>query len=80
MTLVTITEAKANLSKLLAMAERGEDIVIGRAGRPIVALTLVQPKPARKLRELGTLDGQGWMADDWKDWPEEEARALGIID
>ena len=74
MTLVTVTEAKANLSKLLAMVERGEEVVIGR---PVATLSAVKPK--REPRKLGTLRGQGWMAPDWKDWPEEEARALGII-
>ncbi len=78
MTLVTITQAKANLSKLVAMAERGEDVVIGRAGHPVVKLALVKPKAGGV--KLGLADGQGWIADDWKDWPEEEARALGIID
>jgi prevent-host-death family protein len=78
MTLVTVTEAKANLSKLLAMVERGEEVIIGRAGRPVATLSAV--KPERKPRQLGTMNGQGWMAPDWKDWPEEEARALGIID
>ena len=78
MTLVTVTEAKANLSKLLAMVERGEEVVIGRAGRPVATLMAVPAK--RGPRKLGLLNGQGWMADDFDEWPEEEARALGIID
>jgi prevent-host-death family protein len=78
MTLVTVTEAKANLSKLLAMVERGEEVVIGRAGRPVATLAAVKPK--REPRKLGGLRGEFWMAPDWKEWPEEEARALGIID
>lgn len=78
MTLVTITEAKANLSKLIAMVERGEEVIIGRAGKPVA--TLAPLKVSREPRKLGTLKGQGWMAPDWKEWPEEEARALGIID
>jgi prevent-host-death family protein len=78
MTLVTITEAKANLSKLVAMAERGEEVVIGRAGKPVATLAAVKPK--RGPIKLGLAEGQGWMADDFDEWPEEEARALGIID
>ena len=78
MTLVTITEAKANLSKLIAMVERGEEVIIGRAGKPVATLAAV--KTSRKPRKLGTLRGEFWMAPDWKEWPEEEARALGIID
>jgi prevent-host-death family protein len=78
MTLVTVTEAKANLSKLIAMVERGEEVVIGRAGKPVVKLSRAEPK--RKGIILGLGQGQGWMADDFDEWPEEEARALGIID
>ncbi len=78
MTLVTVTEAKANLSKLLAMVERGEEVVIGRAGLPVATLSPVVPKP--KARVLGLGKGKGWMAPDFDEWPEEEARALGIID
>ncbi len=78
MTLVTVTEAKANLSKLLAMVERGEEVVIGRAGRPVA--TLAAFKPRLQKRKLGLAKGQGWMAPDFDEWPDEEARALGIID
>lgn len=78
MDITTVTAAKANLSKLLARAETGEEIVIGRAGRPIAML--VPYKAKRKAVRLGLGNGQGWIAPDWKEWPEEEARALGIID
>ena len=49
MTLVTITEAKANLSKLIAMVERGEEVIIGRAGKPVATLASFQPakKPVK---------------------------------
>lgn len=36
---INITEAKARLSELVARAEAGEEIVLARAGRPIVTLT-----------------------------------------
>jgi prevent-host-death family protein len=77
MTLITITEAKANLSRLIAMVERGEEVVITRWGKPVATLTRFQPP--KKPVKLGALRGQIWMAPDWKEWPEEEARALGII-
>ena len=78
MTLVTITEAKANLSKLIAMVERGEEVIIGRAGKPVATLSPL--KTQRKPIKVGLAEGQIWMAPDWKEWPDEEARALGIID
>ena len=52
MTTINIHEAKTHLSDLLARAERGEEIVIARAGKPIVRLEPVQP---RRL-DIGFLD------------------------
>jgi prevent-host-death family protein len=43
---VTIHEAKTHLSKLIARAEAGEEIVIARGKEPVVRLAPVQkPKP-----------------------------------
>ncbi len=78
MHITTVTQAKATLSQLLVAVEAGEDVVIGRAGKPVARLVPYTPAP--KKRQLGTLKGQGWMAADFDEWPEEEARALGIID
>lgn len=44
---VNVQEAKTRLSELLARAERGEDIVIARAGIPVVRFQLVDGAPRR---------------------------------
>lgn len=46
---VNVQDAKTRLSELLSRAERGEDIVIARAGVPIVRLTLIDGKPRRQF-------------------------------
>lgn len=46
---VNVQDAKTRLSDLLARAERGEDVVIARAGRPIVRLVPVDPVPSRRF-------------------------------
>lgn len=51
---VNIHEAKTHLSRLIEKALAGEDIVIAKAGRPLVRLTVIPPKPTR---ELGTAAG-----------------------
>lgn len=51
---VNVHEAKASLSRLLVAAERGEDVVIARYGKPVVRLT---PVPDQAERELGFLPG-----------------------
>lgn len=44
---VNVQEAKTRLSELLARVERGEDVVIARAGRPIAHLAALTPAPKR---------------------------------
>jgi prevent-host-death family protein len=46
---VNIHEAKTHLSRLIEKALTGEDIVIAKAGRPLVRLTVIPPKPTREL-------------------------------
>jgi prevent-host-death family protein len=47
---VSITDAKTNLSKLLARVEKGETFIITKAGTPVVALRPYTgaSKPAKK--------------------------------
>ena len=55
MTHVNVQEAKTRLSQLLAAAERGEEVVIARGGRPVVRLVPVdEPGP----RPVGFVAGQ----------------------
>lgn len=51
MTTMNVQDAKAHLSDLVARAERGEDVVIARAGRPAVRLVPVTARP----RTFGTM-------------------------
>ena len=55
MTYVNVQDAKTRLSQLLAAAERGEEVVIARGGRPVVRLVPVdEPAP----RPVGFVAGQ----------------------
>lgn len=55
-TLVNIHEAKTHLSRLLERALAGEEIVVAKAGRPLVRLAPVaEPLPERRP---GRLAGQ----------------------
>ena len=57
---VNVHQAKSQLSRLAALAWKGEQIVICRAGRPWL-----------RLRQLGGLEGQIWMSDDFDQEDEE---------
>lgn len=39
---VSLADAKAHLSELVARAERGEDVCITRRGKPVVKLTRIE--------------------------------------
>ncbi|MGA3031666.1 MAG: type II toxin-antitoxin system prevent-host-death family antitoxin [Terracidiphilus sp.] len=67
---VNVFEAKTNLSKLIAKAEKGEDVIIARAGKPVVRLTRLEPdKP--KIR-FGLLKGKIHVADDFDAYLPED--------
>ncbi|MGI8991291.1 MAG: type II toxin-antitoxin system Phd/YefM family antitoxin [Bryobacteraceae bacterium] len=65
---VNIGEAKTKLSKLVKRATLGEDVIIARAGKPVVKLTKIEPpwKPSKKKRIFGSGAGQVKFIDpDW---------------
>jgi prevent-host-death family protein len=54
---VDIHEAKTHLSKLVKRAEAGEEIIIGKAGRPVARL-VPYTAPAHPKRKPGSLKGK----------------------
>jgi len=65
---INVHEAKSNLSRLLDRAAAGEEIVIGRAGRPVARLVALEP--ARAPRRFGQLAGRVRVADDFDATPD----------
>jgi antitoxin (DNA-binding transcriptional repressor) of toxin-antitoxin stability system len=59
---VTIHHVETHLSKLIELAEHGEEIVIARAGQAVVKMVAVPAKPTRKL--IGSARGQICVLDD----------------
>lgn len=70
---INLHYAKTHLSRLVDAAVAGEDVVIARAGTPLVRLAPVAP--VKKERVLGMDQGKGWIADDF-DAPMPEFEAL----
>ena len=70
---IGVREAKARLSRLLARAEAGEEIVIARNGKPAARLVACKP---RGKRQFGALKGKIEIDDSFFDpLPEEELAA-----
>ena len=49
---VNIHEAKTQLSRLLALVEGGEEVVIARNGKPIAKLEPYEPSPRRQFHTM----------------------------
>lgn len=60
MKIINIQAAKTHLSRIVDAAVEGEEIVLAKAGKPLVKL--VPYAPVRKPRTPGLLTGQGWEA------------------
>ena len=76
-----IHEAKTTLSKLIQRAMDGEEVVIAKAGKPMVHLTpIVSGADARSDEPeagawLGAMTGQIWMSEDF-DQSDTEVEAM----
>ena len=62
---VSISEAKAQLSKLVARVERGEVVVLSRGRKPVAKIVPFESPERSPRRVFGALRGQIWMADDF---------------
>lgn len=69
-----IHEAKTHFSRLVERVMRGEEVVIGRAGRPVARL--VPYVEDRGPRVPGGWEGRVRVADDFDELPEEVEAAF----
>lgn len=74
--IVNVHDAKTNLSKLLARVEAGEQITIGRAGKPIARLV-----PMQEVKRSGVFGCMSWLPplpDDFNDPDPEIEEIFGM--
>lgn len=69
-------EAKSQLSKLVARAEAGENVVIARDGKPAVRLIPVGAQESAGERLRGAWTGRVRMSDDFDAPMPELERAI----
>ena len=76
---VDIRNAKANLSKLVDEAAKGEPFVISKAGKPLVKVLALETSTTRKARKLGFMANQLKVPDDFDRMSRAKIyRAFGI--
>jgi len=82
-----VNATDTDLQKVIEEVVRtGEEMLVGRDGKPLARVVPVPSDEDTEKgqdqcgRRLGRFSGQIEIADDFDEWPEEEARAFGIID
>ena len=70
---ISIHAAKTHLSRLIARAEAGEEIIIARGRKPVVKLVPIAPKPKRAF---GSMKGQFTVGPEFFEPMSEEELAL----
>lgn len=76
MTKKNVTEAKAELSRLLVLVENGEEVVIMRGDKPVAKL--VAYEGVTLPRKFGLMKGEVWISEDFDDpCPEIEEMFYG---
>lgn len=76
MQITNISEAKAQLSALVERVRAGEDIIIGKAGRPVARL--IKYEHSHQARRPGALKGKIRISDDFDELPEDFSEAFGM--
>ena len=71
---VNIHEAKTHFSRLVERAMRGEEVVIGKAGRPVARLVPYCKDDTPRVP--GGWEGRVWIAEDFDELPAEVAAAF----
>lgn len=78
MPITNISEAKAQLSALIERVLAGEEIIIGKAGKPVARLVRYE-RPVGP-RQPGALRGKITIADDFDELPDELREAFGVAE
>ncbi|UCC52733.1 MAG: type II toxin-antitoxin system prevent-host-death family antitoxin [Anaerolineaceae bacterium] len=71
MRITNISEAKASLSKLVEKVLKGDEVIIGKAGKPVAKLVPYDLETSPRKLGVGHWHGKIWMADDFDELPEE---------
>jgi len=78
MYVTNISEAKAKLSSLVEKVLAGEEVLIGKAGKPVAKM--VKYERSETKRRPGAMKGKIKIADDFDALPKDIAAAFGVAD
>lgn len=73
-----ISQAKAQLSALIAEVLKGNEVILAKAGKPVAKL--VPYGGAASPRVPGSMAGEIWIAPDFDTLPEDIAEVFGMAE
>ena len=73
---VNMLEAKNSLSRLVSAAERGEDVILARDGKPVAKIVRFE---APKVKPPGSWKGKVKVSPDWNS-PETNAEVAALFE
>ena len=71
-----IAEAKAELSALVAAVQKGEEVILAKAGKPVARIVPYAGPAGPRLP--GVMAGEIWIAPDFDSLPDDMAEAFGM--
>ena len=71
-----ISEAKAELSALIEAVQKGNEVIIAKAGKPVARLVAFRG-PSRP-RTPGSMAGEIWIAPDFDILPDDMEEVFGM--
>ena len=78
MHLTNISKAKAQLSALIEKVMAGQEVIIGKAGKPVAKL--VRYDRSAEPRKPGALRGKIKISEDFDELPEDIANVFGMVE
>ena len=73
-----ISQAKAELSALIAMVQQGDEVILSKSGKPVAKI--VPYGGAAQSRVPGSMEGEIWIAADFDQLPDDMAEAFGMLE
>ena len=73
-----ISEAKAELSALIALVQQGDEVILAKAGKPVAKI--VPYGGGARTRVPGSMKGEIWIAPDFDQLPDDMAEAFGMLE
>lgn len=73
-----ISQAKAELSALIEGVQKGEEVILAKAGKPVARL--IPYKGPSHPRTPGVMSGEIWIAPDFDTLPDDMAESFGVKD